>query len=657
MAEMKRGRTQVLFRYTPGAAFRYNETFAWCASSSIQMQQVMPLSSPLAQELYRVLDTWRSIRQDAFPDPVEQPHKYEVGEPSQVHFTLAPLVFVCRSCHAIAWYQNIQNLVDMNYRLRCRSCKKMGVLRQVPYGFVHECGRQDTLYVPKHPRDHTIVMIDRGRFRDSFWLCQTCNKRLTQPGRQGLGARFCNCGPKQVMRGTTLSDPIVHRSQTITILDLDTSLGEETSRGENAGYALLGALLRTPGYRASDLVDLLANTIATRDDSWRGEALNDLVGRGVTDPAMQAMMLDFAAKQRANATPGADKQQTMHDELSTFVPEDSQLLAKARESRQLLEYVAVRDHDSVQSRTLPDLRRTATEQGEVMAAERFAQDETRIAALGLRGLSVMEKFPTLFAAVGYSRVFSSPRAESVTRLRPFADDTPKVPIYAVHSTTEALGFELDPWWETAWLLENGLAEEQLAPFADEKSVRLWLLEQRSLFLDHREAHLVLQTWEEERGEVVHRTPAGLFGLLHSVSHVLLLAGVSHVGFEADSISEYLFPVAGAGVLYAGGHEEFTLGAIVSAFRANLSLWLESALEQAQRCIYDPVCHSLGGACHACTYVRFSCPHFNRTVSRSFLIGGPVQGLSSNVVGYWTSAVRQRADRLLCASLASTAESR
>jgi hypothetical protein len=115
------------------------------------------------------------------------------------------------------------------------------------------------------------------------------------------------------------------------------------------------------------------------------------------------------------------------------------------------------------------------------------------------------------------------------------------------------------------------------PFADESHLRLWLLEYREIFLQQKEAHLELMPWEKEQGlEMVNKTPAVLFGLLHSISHMLIIAATTIAGFEADSLGEYLFPLTGAGVIYAAGHQEFTLGGIVSAFRMNLSYWLRGA---------------------------------------------------------------------------------
>src|SRR5438034_1022116 len=107
MAEMSRAKSQVLFRYTPKSVFRYNETNGWCEVTSIEMKDTRALPPVLEEALWQVLHTWDAIQQDNFPDPRLFPNKYEVGEPYQVHYTLAPLVFICRHCKRVQWYESI----------------------------------------------------------------------------------------------------------------------------------------------------------------------------------------------------------------------------------------------------------------------------------------------------------------------------------------------------------------------------------------------------------------------------------------------------------------------------------------------------------------------------------------------------------------------
>ncbi len=645
MSEMRRAKSQVLFRYTPKAVFRYNETNGWCEVSSIEMKNTRALPPALGEALWHVLHTWDAIQPDNFPDPKLFPNKYEVGEPYQVHYTLVHLVFVCKLCRRTQWYESIDKLMSVNYGLNCRRCNGNGTLVQIPYVYIHECGTRDNVFIPKHPHDHVIVMNNRGRFQESNWFCETCNQPLTKPGKQGLGMRFCQCGPRKLKRGTTLQDPAVHYTRTISLIDTEDAILEQAIENTSLGESLLAGLLRTAHYNVKDFEDLLTPTPTSSEAQDRREHIRqELMTRGITDAQQVDVFLNVMESQMVS--PQIVKQQHLRNEVHMLLEPKSSLVEHAGTSRPLLEYLFVRDHPRMQSQELSSLLKEAIEQGDNLTQERYNLDKKIADKLGLTSLYILEAFPLLLAAIGYSRVYSAPKPDTTTRLRPFITNRPKIPLYAVRSTTEALMFELDPWREAAWLLENDLVEAPDSAFADECHLRLWLLRQKEMFLQEKDAHLELLPWEKEKGyQMPNRASAALFGLLHSMSHMLIIAARTQVGFEADSLGEYLFPIAGAGVVYASGHQEFTIGGIVSAFQMNLGYWLNASYEVAQRCIYDPLCKSRGGACHACSYLRFSCPHFNRTVSRSFLLGGPVNGLPHNIVGYWSTKTYYRAIEL------------
>lgn len=144
--------------------------------------------------------------------------------------------------------------------------------------------------------------------------------------------------------------------------------------------------------------------------------------------------------------------------------------------------------------------------------------------------------------------------------------------------------------------------------------------------------------EVEAGITIDEPSALAFGVLHTLSHVLKATGHRFVGIDADSLAEYLFPAHSAGLLYASSHVEFTLGGIDSVFRSNLTQWLGSARDYADQCSFDPLCASMGGACLACLHTKFGCAHFNRSLSRSYLLGGPIPGRERAVTGFWSQAV-------------------
>lgn len=643
MAEMRRAKSQVLFRYTPKAMFRYNETNGWCEVTSIEMRNTQALPHALAEALSHTLRSWNAVSPENFPDPQLTPHKFEMGEPYQVHYTLVPLVFTCRYCRRVQYYATVDNLAR-NYDLRCRGCNRTGVLMQVPYMFIHECGRADSLFVPKHVPGHTIVMNNRGRFQESNWFCQTCNRPLTTPGKQGLGFRSCVCGKGKSQRGTTLQDPSVHYTQTISLVDTEDALLERASDNPQLGISLLAGLLRTSHYDKHNFESLIdADELPGAIDKKREAARKDLIARGITDPGQIDIMLSVMDTQYSS--PVRLKQDQLRSDIEALVGTPSTTISLAQSSRPLREYLFTRDHPRMQSRDLGSMITVARDAHDELALERYKADQEMSDQLGLISLQIAEAFPLLLAAVGYSRVFAEPKDQTTSMLRPFITDRPKIPVYAIRNNTEAFMFELNPWWEAAWLIENGFAEQPSMPFRDAQSLRLWLLRHREIFFQQREAHFTLQPWETQQIGSINPTAAASFGLLHTISHMLIAAACSTVGFDADSLAEYLLPIGSAGVIYATGHQEFTLGGLVSAFQLNLSYWLSGAYETSQRCIYDPLCKTHGGACHACTYLRFSCANFNRTVSRSFLLGGFVEGWDQSVIGYWNPSTKAYAEQL------------
>jgi hypothetical protein len=331
-----------------------------------------------------------------------------------------------------------------------------------------------------------------------------------------------------------------------------------------------------------------------------------------------------------------------------------------KDSRQTVEYVFVRDEPSAAAISLDELIHEARTRGDLLSAERLEGERNLGHQLGLVNLRVVQSLPILLAGIGFTRYFSSPRdavqADDVAParpvdLRPFDAQDGKIPIFISRNPTEALLYELDPWRIAAFLSVNlGVAPPE--SITSETNLRAWLLSISRPLTDRGESHLVLREFERDEGLTVDTTSALMFGLLHSVSHVLKATAHRYVGIDQDYLAEYLFPAHSAGLLYVSSHVEFTLGGIDAVFRANLTQWLGSARDFAGRCSFDPVCARAGGACLACLYPKFGCDHFNRTVSRAFLFGGEVMGLTNPLVGFWTPAVAEASEILRMEALGS-----
>lgn len=645
--EMKRGRSQVLWRYTPGALFRYNESGGWSISSEILLKSEEPLTGALATAVQTTLSRWNAIGPSGYPDPATQPGKYAVGEPLYVRYEAWPTVFSCRSCGKVQYYKDVSSLKAVNDRMACVKCKSNNQLKQIPFAYVHECGRLDTLFVPKCRVDtqHSIELVNKGGFQESFWRCQVCQTPLSANARAGLGIRNCECGKKKLKRGVTLEDTRAYYSQTVALVDVQSELLENWRRHSHFKDFLLAAILRTASHKEEDLSSLFAYRPGATELSPELEATRNLLVQG----GMSSGEAEDIVRRGAKAG-GGDRWNSYETSLSQFG--DSLLFGDWSASRRTIEYVFVRDEPSIGAIALEQLVREAKQAGDTDTAVRYERESEIGRTLGIERMSVVQTLPILLGAIGFSRYFAGPKeaadaggSASPVALRPFAHNSNKIPIYVARNTTEAMLYELDPWRLGAFLEANSEVKIPVSATRSEPAMRAWLLEQNRPIVERGESHLVLDSWEVEAGLTVDEPSALLFGVLHTISHILKVTAHRYVGIDADSLAEYLFPAHGAGLLYVSAMVEFTLGGIDSVFRSNLEQWLGSARDFAGRCSFDPVCAQDGGACHACLYPKFGCAYYNRTVSRSFLFGGEIKGLSRTLEGYWMPSIAKAAELL------------
>ena len=448
--EMKRGRSQVIWRYTPGATFRYNDSGAWCRTTEVTLQDPKPLDGALAAAVTSLLRSWDAISPDKFPDPSRQPARYAVGEPYQVVYTLFPLVFVCRNrnCGRVHFYSDLSRLSSVNSTLSCMSCKQRDILRQVPYVYVCECGRLDSISMQKHDRTHPIELIDKGSFRESFWRCKACGIPLSRDPREGLGFRRCECQPKKGKRGILLEDNRVYYAHSLTLVEIAPAALERWDSHPKFADLLLGAVLQIRAYRESHLQDLANYRGPTAELSPELRAMVDLMvagGMGRDDAERMA--------RQSSAQAGGDVWSSYEGDLKdlrTSIPQFDWAT-----HRPTIEYVFVRDDPSIGARSLDGLASDSSAAGLSSNASRLLAEEGMARELGLVDLRIVQALPTVLAGVGYSRYSAFPRETSDgddsepggqrgADLRPFAETKNRIPIYVARNTTEALLYHLDP---------------------------------------------------------------------------------------------------------------------------------------------------------------------------------------------------------------------
>ena len=645
--EMKRGRSQVIWRYTPGAMFRYNESGGWWRTTDVTLRDTTPLGGALGEAVAQALHRWKAVGPAGYPDPTSQPTKYAVGVPYQVLYDVWPTVFTCRQCGRVHFYRDLARLRQVNERLRCMTCKGNDLLRQVPYAYVCECGRLDSISMQKHDATHPIQLIDKGSFQESYWRCKLCGIPLYRNPREGLGFRRCECVPRKGKRGILLQDSRVYYSQTIDLVEIEPAVVERWKDHNRFSDLLLAAALRVPAYEPGHLLDLAAWKQTGTDLSPELKAMRAVLIRDGKSEAEAERMVREGAKQA-----GTDPWVSYDADLAPY-----RSMAGGhnwKDSRRTIEYIFVRDEPSAAAISLDQLIRAAKDQGDQVVAQRLERERELASQLGLVDLRIVQALPILLAGIGFTRYFASPRdAEEAAdaanvrpvALRPYESKDGKIPIYVARNPTEALLYEIDPWRMAAFLQINADASIPKEATASTPALRAWCLGQCGRLIETGESHLVLRSHEIEAGVTVDDKSALVFGVLHTMSHVLKATAQRYVGIDSDALAEYLFPAHGAGLLYVSSHVQFTLGGMDSVFRANLTQWLGSARDFAGRCSFDPVCSSIGGACLACLYPKFGCAYFNRTVSRSFLFGGKLPGRNKHLEGFWAPRIADASERL------------
>jgi hypothetical protein len=244
--------------------------------------------------------------------------------------------------------------------------------------------------------------------------------------------------------------------------------------------------------------------------------------------------------------------------------------------------------------------------------------------MGLSEVLLMEDFPVLTAVFGYTRDSFEPNpanGKSPTTFHAFPPGRHGTRRIIPIDVGEAEGilFRLDPLRVAAWLRKRGLAD--LPPNSSDSAVRLWLLDNVAP---------VNRFVPPDLDPLTHT----VFGLIHSMAHILARVAAILAGFERSGIAEYLFPAIPAFALFSN-RTDFSIGGIWTLFETHLPELFAQALDLENRaCVYDPVCMEHGGACHACIHLpETSCAHLNRGLSRQFLFGGP------EMQGYWDEALR------------------
>ncbi len=633
---MNRGKAQVLFKYTPGAVFQ--DQGPWCIVTHFELSNEKRSYTGLLMALENYINQWHKPDHGTlFPNPTERPDKFDIGTVTKVHYELFPLVMRCSRCGEMHWYNTPRNLREHNPEGRCRNKSCGGNLTQYPYAYVHENGDIQPLIAPKSPNDDysKLFMKDTGRFLSSYWYY---GPTKTTIGKNGLGVRTTrgespqSIGSHKIMRGVRLDQGEVYFCHNISVVDIDLEAIKLREEHEHFGALQLGAFLKVPSFESAKYGDMFSISDSKTDDKRAAEDQLSKALSKVQDLPPELLLALQNYKQVHSVENNAAKRvvEEVNQITGGWFSNDLVKQDKALIEMNYCQYEVPR------AKSLDHLISEAGSTNQFVVQNQLVEARNIAHELGLKDLIVHEEFPVILAAIGYTRAKKNP-GEAILRpfpANPAASLKHKIPIPIAKNKNEAVMFSLEAKRILAWLYVNDIFSKPDSKVSEiEASAYLY----RYLQLYSEDAYSLA---DQDISDATNVAGLLVFQLLHTMTHMLIQAGKKHIGLDTDSLSEYIFPSTCSAAIYVAKHHEFSLGALVATFRHDLSRWLKATREVTSSCLYDPVCSSGSGACHACTYLKFACKHFNRGLSRILLTGGHFKPVDRNIYGYLSAEVNR-----------------
>ncbi|WP_260440549.1 hypothetical protein [Parageobacillus thermoglucosidasius] len=620
MKPLKRGRSQVLFRYLPGSVFM--EDNKWYKVDELKLKKLNENTTHLLQQVKKFIKDWtinRELKNDLFP---KQDELYYFAEIEEVIYNLFPLVFYCNICENVHEYNSINEIQDKNPELKCQFCKK-GILKQYPYALIHPNGDIKSINVvgnkgAKNWREKYkgVKMRDTRRFTTASWYNSITNTPLST----SLGTKVTTLPVTEDMKknrkiylgGTHLSDGDIHYPALKSVVNLQQETLVERQKLEDFPFIQLAAMLNLSSIKTGDFSENYRNTKSNNNlqnllESAKNESDRAVLLKILKESGMDKEINEVNFKDEVKRLFGEINEEiVVNDRLlhefvfSWFENGGKDIEKKIQEAKDM--------NDTIQETTLINAKRELNN-------------------LGFSSALLLEKFPIITMGIGFTRKYYD---KSKAILNPFTQkigNKKYAVIPVLKNENEAIIFKLDPLRVLGWLVINNLLAVEDFPKSKEEAHALIY------------KNLLLGSIEPE--ELSNIDPAKIennnlllasvltFQLIHTLLHSLLQAGKSVIGLDVDSMSEYIFPSALSGAIYVSKLQGGGMGTLIAAFDNDLERWLRNTYDKSQTCLYDPICKGQHGACHACSYLKFSCQYFNRSLSRNLLIG------DNSIKGYYS----------------------
>ena len=613
---MSRGKQQILYNYLPGRTIDF-EGAVIARINCIRGIQVRDVNVPmLLARIHEQASAWPEPFRPGLRDEVlRDPARFVVLDPRAVESELFPRIVWCDN---LACGRVIELRLLLRQRRRiCPRCQR-GRLNQLRWVRVHRCGDLGALSPPqcRQCSSTTDMALDtRGSERISGfrWVCRGCNssqavfsgpcRACDWPGTPALNLKLTSIEVHRA--GKTFS---VH---TAVLLNVPTAQYAPFFNAPDWKAVVAGKFLGMPNVADRRLHELRPAAGGASVGGVSSAELGDILRRqanGEMSTEDVIRELEFRNRQHANAGGGAGN---IFQDVVRFSGTPLSVWEDA--APELVESLLPSEIAHPRS----------------LRADPPFEDAGRLLdSMGIADVDLLSDFPIVLAAYGFSRIEAVPRRpganDVLCRLNPFPQDREhdgRWPIYVDQTTADALLVRLNATSVVDWLRLNGVNVALPAaenPVAAAKSYVVGVL-----------TGIQLRETIQGNGQEARM----VFGLIHTLGHLLLKEAALLCGLDRTSLAEYLLPRSLTFIVYCNHKSGQGIGALTALFEQSLTEWLGSFRAQ-RRCVYDPVCADDGCSCHACTHLsETSCRFFNMNLSRAFLFGGHDAVIGNIQTGY------------------------
>ncbi len=612
LAELNRSRMQALWNHLPGQPYNWETSAAVLGATPRQVTELDIAEDWVRAQLRRLIRPFAEARSgvpNGGPElDIIDRTQYRLVQAEDLRAERFPNTYRCEQCGIFTTPRTIGGAPT------CPSGH--GTMNQFTFVEIHTCGHLSPLRSPRcrNNCDRPMALRNTRSLNTALW-----NWQCTRCRTNADVSRWCSCrdGRVSISRATQSS---AYYPQQITVLNPPTRSGHGSLAGALARPAAIAQVIGALPVGHSELLQ----AISTGSQSAEDTTLATLANLGVAEGSdMWKQLMDLAkAKEGTPSTWQADVDALgLSDEHLEVIGDEMLQLALTAGAQPL---------------TLDEL---AAEAAGTSMAPLYATYRPLLNRYHLADVTLLRELPIAFIVAGFTRQSSAATragragASTAVKFNFFPDQRGgKFPMYGLRSETEGLLFRIDQLAIVRWLVASGVVADPGVSTADE--AQKWLLKVMDPVSD------IFRAPENQISKAV-------LGLVHSMSHRMMKALAARSGLNVDSLAEYLFPSAGAFLIYANTRSQFTLGGIEHVFRYDLADAL-TELDAETRCMFDPPCRrSFGGACVACLHVsEIACQRFNTVLDRNLLFGAlptstlPTSSTSSstacNTAG-WTAA--------------------